>query len=92
MRDRVDVLLDALRVLVHDQLDAILRRFMSQIHLHENLNRTSRAVRRIVDFPQESTRIDGLDCGEGDRLFRLVRLKMSDEMPAKREVRGLGHL
>jgi hypothetical protein len=46
----------------------------------------------MLDFLQQGARIDRLDRLECDRLLRFVRLEMSDEMPAKWKIRGLGDL
>ena len=63
------------------------------IDLQQKLLNLSVLCSRGVDFVQQLHRIDGVNAfRQFNRLFRLVRLKMSDQMPddVRRSVRNFG--
>ena len=71
---------------------AVLGRFARQIHLDEHVQTTSRRARGFIEFLDQRRAINRLDDVESGGFFGLVRLQVSDQMPAQGEIGGLVHL
>src|SRR6185503_17683384 len=69
-----------------DLLRAVLRRFAGEIDLHEQVDLTSGRGGRGVDLRDEIGRVDRMNDVEASGLLRFVRLQVSDQMPADREI------
>jgi hypothetical protein len=63
-----------------------------QIDLHQQIDSSSCRGGGLVEAGDQPVRVDRLDDVEACRLLRFVRLQVSDQVPADRQIRRLVHL
>jgi len=65
---------------------AVLGGFPGDVDLDEQIDRSPRGLRRLVDLLHQRLAVDRMDDVEAAGFLRLVRLEMSDEVPAHGQV------